>query len=94
MSNTKKTRIGQKTRRLIAKRREWRIRAICAAIKFATYPTGAPDRDKAQAELCKCLMKVKYWFRPSRAAQVVNAIQRRAIDAFRKESAKATEAVA
>jgi hypothetical protein len=79
----KKVPLKKGTRRLIAKRREWRQRACTAAIEFATYPAGKPERGKVESELGKCLNKVRAWFRGDRANLVINAIQRRAVNAYR-----------
>lgn len=81
----KRPKINPNTRRLIRKRKEWRTRALEGAIKFATYPTGMPDRDKCESRLAYALGKVRQWFRPDRANAVINAVQKRAIKAFRAD---------
>jgi hypothetical protein len=81
--------IKKETRRLIAKRREWRQRALHAAIDFATYPAGKPDREKVESELSKSLNKLREWFRGDRTTLVINAIQRRAVHAYRTKDGAA-----
>lgn len=52
---------------------------------MATWRTGEPGRDKVEAQTMHSLAKVREWFRPPRDALVINAIQRRAIQAFRQQ---------
>lgn len=59
---------------------------MSAAIEFATYPAGKPEREKVEAELKKSLDKVRQWFRDEqRANLVINVVQRRAVNAFRAQ---------
>jgi hypothetical protein len=67
------------------KRKEWRSRALEAALQLTTWPTGKPGRDAAESETIKCLNKVRSWFRPRQARLVIDVIQRRAISAFRQQ---------
>jgi hypothetical protein len=55
--------IAIKCRQLIRKRKEWRLRALKAAIEFATFPAGKPGREKVEAELHKSLSKIDLWYR-------------------------------
>lgn len=80
-----KPRLKQDTKQLIRKRREWRERALNAALEMTTWPAGKPGRDKCETEVVKCFNKVREWFRAPRGSVVVNAIQRRAINAFRNQ---------
>ncbi len=83
----KPTRIDRKTRYHIQKRKEWRARALNAAIEFTTWPAGKPEREKCEAELAKALNKVRQWFRGGpRANLVIHAVQRRAVRAFHAQA--------
>ena len=83
-TNAPKVRLRPETERLMAARRKWRQRAVQSAIEIATWTTGAPDREKCGAEVFKSLNKVRQWFREPRAALVIQAVQRRAVAAFRQ----------
>lgn len=78
-------RLKKRTRQLIAKRRYWRKRALEAAVAMATWRTGEPGRDKVETQTMRSLSKVRDWFRSPRDTLVINAIQRRAIRAFRQQ---------
>ncbi len=80
-----KPRLNPKTLRVMRKRREWRHRALEASVAFATWPTGKPGREKIESETIKSLNKVRKWFRVPEAQIVVQAIQRRAVAAFRNQ---------
>lgn len=80
-----KPRLRIKTRHLIRKRRDWRRRALEAATNLATWPAGKPGRQDIEAETIKSLNKVRQWFRDRQARTVINAIQRRAVAAFRNQ---------
>ncbi len=67
------------------KRREWRRRALDAALAFATWPAGKPGRESVEAETAKSLNKLHQWFRAPEAQVVAQAIQRRAVAAFRNQ---------
>lgn len=81
----KKPRLNPKTLRVMRKRREWRQRALESALSLTTWPTGKPGREKAESETIKCLNKVRQWFRQRKARIVIDAIQRRAVAAFRQQ---------
>lgn len=78
-----RTKIRQKTRKMMRKRKEWRLRALNAAINLCTYPTGKPGREIIGLEAHKAILKVKVWFGYERSKKVINAIQRRAVQAMR-----------
>ncbi len=80
-----KPRLNPKTLRVMRKRREWRCRALEASVAFATWPAGKPGREEIEAETIKSLNKVRQWFRAPEAQIVVQAIQRRAVAAFRNQ---------
>ena len=44
-----------------------------------------PGREKAESETIKCLNKVRQWFRERQARIVIDAVQRRAVAAFRQQ---------
>lgn len=79
-----KPRLNPNTVRVMRKRKEWRNRALDAALQLTTWPTGKPGRDKAESETIKCLNKVRSWFREREARVVIEVIQRRAVAAFRE----------
>jgi len=78
-----KPRLSPNTKRLIRKRKEWRKRALAAAVQLTTWPTGEPGREAVETEMILSLNKVNAWFREPRARLVVSVIQRRAVSAFR-----------
>lgn len=80
-----KLRLNPKTLRAMRKRREWRQRALESALSLTTWPTGKPGREKAESETIKCLNKVRQWFRERQARIVIDAVQRRAVAAFRQQ---------
>jgi hypothetical protein len=80
-----KLRLNPKTLRAMRKRREWRQRALESALSLTTWPTGKPGREKAESETIKCLNKVRQWFRERQARMVIDAVQRRAVAAFRQQ---------
>lgn len=80
-----KPRLNPKTRRLIRKRKEWRTRALEAALQLTTWPPGKPGREAVETETIRSLNKVHAWFRAPRARLVVSVIQRRAVAAFRAQ---------
>ena len=67
------------------KRRQWRRRALDAALAFASWPAGKPGREEIESETIKSLNKIREWFRAPEAQMVVHAIQRRAVAAFRNQ---------
>jgi hypothetical protein len=81
-------RMAIKCRPLIRKRKEWRLRALKAAVEFATFPAGKPGREKVEAELHKSLAKIDLWYRGggARARRVVLSIQRRAVNTYRQQA--------
>ena len=81
-----KPRLKDDTKRLILRRRLWRRRALDAALELATWPPGKPDREKCEAEMHKTINKLRQWFRDPRASLVIQAVQRRAVAAFRSRS--------
>lgn len=82
----KAARLDSNTKRLILRRRMWRRRAVDAAVRLLTWQTGAPGKDEVEEEVIKSIRKVREWFREPRATQVVMAIQRRAVTAFRQHN--------
>lgn len=89
MSHTppqQKPRLKHDTKRLMLRRSMWRRRALDAALELATWPPGKPDREKCEAEVSKSLNKLRQWFRDPRASLVIQAVQRRAVAAFRQRS--------
>ena len=80
-----KTTPEPKTIRVMRKRKEWRSRALEAALQLTTWPTGKPGREQVESETIKCLNKVRSWFRERQARVVVEVIQRRAVAAFRQQ---------
>lgn len=81
-----KVSLRKNTKRLIFRRSMWRRRAIGAAMKLATWQTGALGRDECEAELSKAMNKIRVWFRAPRATLVIRAIERRSIAAWRRSS--------
>ena len=83
----KKPALKPHTKANIKKRKHWRERAAKAAMVVATWPVGAPakERGKAMKELAKCVMKIGQWYRGGRERLVIHAIQRMAISAWRGE---------
>lgn len=77
--------LNPKTMHMMRKRREWRRRALDASVAFATWPSGKPGRGEIEIETSKSLNKVRQWFREPEAQIVVQAIQRRAVAAFRSQ---------
>lgn len=77
-------RLHRETKRLMLRRRMWRRRALQAALELATWTPGKPDRHACESEVIKSLDKVRQWFREPRAALVIQAVQRRAVAAFRQ----------
>lgn len=83
----RKPRLHDNTKRLMFRRSMWRRRALSAALELATWQTGAPGREDAEKALAMAINKVRQWFRSPRASTVINAVQRRAVAAYRsKES--------
>lgn len=80
-----KAHLKRDTKRLMLRRRMWRRRALDAAVALATWPPGKPGRDDVETEVIKGLHKVRQWFREPRAALVIQAVQRRAVAAFRQQ---------
>lgn len=80
----KKARLKRDTKSLMFRRRMWRRRAVESAFLLATWPTGKPGREECEAEVFKSINKVRAWFREPRASLVIQAVQRRAVAAFRQ----------
>lgn len=87
----RKVRLQTNTTRLMRKRKEWRRRALGAALSLTTWPAGKPGREEIERETIKCLGKVSEWFREHHAKLVISAIQRRAIHQYRLQFNKQPE---
>jgi len=70
------------------KRREWRRRALEAAVALAIWPAGKPGRVEIENETSKSINKISQWFRAPKAQIVIHSIQRRAVTAFRNQFTK------
>jgi hypothetical protein len=86
-----KPKLKTNTRRLMLRRKMWRVRAMSEAVRLATWDAGRPGRREAESAVNSSLSKVKSWFREPRASKVVMAIQRRAVEAFRQKDLGPTQ---
>ena len=82
---TRKSTIKQTTIKLMRKCKEWRTRALGCAIEFSTYPAGKPELEKAEEAVEYSMNKIRRWFGFRYGNLVINAIQRRAVNAFREQ---------
>lgn len=73
-------------RKRLRKRKEWRTRYLDAVMKVIYWPVGAPDREAAIADACKCRDKVLEWYPPPRAELCLAEIHKRAVEKFRANS--------